>query len=166
MLFWFFLNLNNSVNKFFFNKNNLILKLFFLIILLQICIGAFVSGLDAGLIYQTWPKMNSSFFPDDLQLNNIFHPSIFDNQSFVQFLHRTLAYLILLFAIYIGIKFYYFQKKKYLKSYFLILFVLFLQVALGIFTLISGLSVYLASMHQITSIILVFSVLNLNHKFA
>jgi len=38
--------------------------------LFQIIIGAFVSGLDAGMIYQTWPKMNLSYFPDDINLNN------------------------------------------------------------------------------------------------
>ena len=42
------------------------IHIFFLIILLiQISIGALVSGLDAGQIYQTWPLMNSSYFPDD-----------------------------------------------------------------------------------------------------
>ena len=37
---------------------------------------------------------------------------------------------------------------------------------LGILTLISGLNLYLASLHQITSVILVFTVLNLNHKLS
>ena len=33
--------------------------------------GAFVSGLDAGKIYQTWPKMGNSYFPDDINFNNL-----------------------------------------------------------------------------------------------
>ena len=32
--------------------------------------GAFVSGLDAGSIYQTWPLMNNSYVPDDLTFNS------------------------------------------------------------------------------------------------
>ena len=32
--------------------------LFLLVVLIQICVGAFVSGLDAGQIYQSWPLMN------------------------------------------------------------------------------------------------------------
>ena len=40
-------------------------------------------------------------------------------------------------------------------------FFLFLQALLGILTLISGLNIYLASAHQITSVLLVFSSLNL-----
>ena len=39
--------------------------------------------------------------------------------------------------------------------------VLFIQAILGIFTLISGLNIYLASAHQITSVLLVLSALNL-----
>ena len=35
-------------------------------IFVQIIMGAFVSGLDAGRIYQTWPLMGNSFFPNDL----------------------------------------------------------------------------------------------------
>ena len=56
ILFWQYLNLKNLTIKYFLNKDNLILKVLFFMILFQICVGAFVSGLDAGLIYQTWPK--------------------------------------------------------------------------------------------------------------
>ncbi len=166
ILFWQYLNLKNLTIKLFFNKENLILKLLFLMILIQICLGAFVSGLDAGLIYQTWPKMNSSFFPDDIILKNYNLLSIFNDQSFVQFFHRVFAYIISFYVLYIGVKLYIIEKKKYLSSYILILAILLLQVVLGILTLISGLSLYLASLHQITSVILVFTVLNINHKFA
>ena len=55
---------------------------------------------------------------------------------------------------------------KYFKSYLIVLFVLSIQIILGIFTLLSGLNLYLASLHQITSVILVFSALNLNHKLS
>ena len=41
---------------------NKLVKILFLLILLQIICGAFVSGLDAGLIYQTWPKNESFLF--------------------------------------------------------------------------------------------------------
>lgn len=50
--------------------------------------GAFVAGLDAGLIYNTFPKMGNNWIPDDL-----FPPNMlpFDNPSAVQFFHRVLA---------------------------------------------------------------------------
>ena len=57
-----------------------------------------------------------------------------------------------------------FTNKKLIGLYYplkFLLFFLFLQAILGIFTLISNLNIYLASAHQITSVLLVFSALNL-----
>ena len=166
LLFWNYLNFKFLENKSFFNLRNKLIKILFSLILLQIIIGAFVSGLDAGLIYQTWPKMNHSYFPDDVNIYqlNLFY--LFDNQSIVQFLHRTIAYLITGFVIIIGIKMFINKQKEHYKNYFIVFTILLTQVVLGIFTLISGLNLYLASLHQITSVILVFSVLNLNYKLS
>tara|TARA_Y200000002_G_scaffold373168_1_gene371894 strand:- start:2237 stop:3253 length:1017 start_codon:yes stop_codon:yes gene_type:complete len=165
-LIWNYLNYKNNERKIFFNTKPKLLKILFLLILFQIIIGAFVSGLDAGLIYQTWPKMNLSYFPDDIKIFNSSLINLFNNQSFVQFLHRTTAYLIILFTLFIGIKLFFEKQKKFLNSYLAVFFVLNLQVFLGIFTLISGLNLYLASLHQITSVILVYTILNLNHKLS
>tara|TARA_E500000178_G_scaffold224676_1_gene221573 strand:- start:75 stop:662 length:588 start_codon:yes stop_codon:yes gene_type:complete len=163
-LIWNYFNFKYKRNKVFFNLDNKLTKLLFLFILVQIIIGAFVSGLDAGLIYQTWPKMNFAYFPDDLQTNQLNLKYLFNSQSFVQFLHRTFAYLIIFFTIIIGFKMILQKQKKYILNYLIVLFVLTIQVLLGIFTLISGLNLYLASLHQITSVILVYTVLNLNYK--
>ena len=40
-------------------------------IVLQIIFGAFVSGLDAGKIYNTWPLMNNNFYPDDIVFKSL-----------------------------------------------------------------------------------------------
>ena len=71
-LFWYFLNLRYSTNKSFFNisRGYSLMKLFLLLLFIQIIMGAFVSGLDAGSIYQTWPLMNNSYVPDDLTFNS------------------------------------------------------------------------------------------------
>ncbi len=128
--------------------------------------GAFVSGLDAGKIYQTWPKMDNNFFPDDIIVNNFKIIFNFDNHSLVQFYHRNLAYIIILYSLILTIFVY---KKKYLilyKPIKILLIFLFLQVVLGILTLISGLNIYLASIHQITSVLLILSALNLYYFVA
>ena len=166
LLYWNYLNSKNNVHKVFFNLKNKLIKFLIILILLQIILGAFVSGLDAGLIYQTWPKMNLSYFPDDLNINKFDVVYFFNNQSFVQFLHRSVAYIIIAYTVFIGLKLYIEKNTKYLKNYLIVFSVLATQVLLGIFTLISGLNLYLASLHQITSIILVFSVLKLNHKLS
>ena len=165
-LIWNYLNYKNYETKVFFNLKPILPKIFFIFILFQIIVGAFVSGLDAGLIYQTWPKMNLSYFPDDIKLFDANLINLLNNQSFVQFFHRTIAYLIVLLAFFIGFKLYLKKEKNYLINYFSVFLVLTIQVFLGIFTLISGLNLYLASLHQITSVILVYTVLNLNHKLS
>ena len=84
---------------------------FFLILILfiQIIIGAFVSGLDAGKIYQTWPLMGFNYFPNDLIIND--YKSVFDfnNHSLIQFYHRNMAYFI---TIYISILSYFIIKNQ------------------------------------------------------
>ena len=160
-----FNHINNQI-KVFFNFKNIMTKILFFLILLQIILGAFVSGLDAGLIYQTWPKMNLSYFPDDINISQFNLIGLLNDQSFVQFLHRNIAYVIICFTVLLGVKILLEKKIKFLKNYLLVFFVIFVQVFLGILTLISGLNLYLASLHQITSVILVITVLNLNYKLS
>ena len=166
LLTWNYLNHVNYKYKVFFNLKNKITKILFFLVMFQIILGAFVSGLDAGLIYQTWPKMNLSYFPDDVNIYQNSLINLFNNQSFVQFLHRIFAYIITCYALFMGIKILIEKETKFLKNYLLVFFILFLQVFLGILTLISGLNLYLASFHQITSVILVITVLNLNYKLS
>ena len=135
---------------------NFNLSLFLLFaIYAQISIGAFVSGMDAGTIYNTWPMMGTNYFPDDNNISNLFDLSAFNDPSLVQFLHRNLAYLIIVFYIYILFKIYRNNLKKLYRPINLIGFFLVIQVILGILTLLNGAQIYLASMHQISSIFLV-----------
>ena len=162
-IFWLIKNILLNTNKLFFKLtiNNLPFQIFILLIFIQIIMGAFVSGLDAGKIYQTWPMMGSNYLPDDLVSKKITSVLEFDNHSLVQFYHRNLAYLITLYVIFLGIFIY---KKKIANLYLslkILIFFLLLQIILGILTLITGLNIYLASMHQITSVLLVLSALNL-----
>jgi cytochrome c oxidase assembly protein subunit 15 len=113
--------------------------------------------MDAGKIYNTWPLMGSTYFPDDNKLINLFNFNSFSEPSLVQFMHRNLAYLILFFYLYMLIKI---QKLNLTKLYIsirLIGVILFFQIILGIFTLLYGAQILLASMHQISSIFLVSS---------
>ena len=123
----------------------------------QIIFGAFVSGLDAGRIYQTWPLMNDSFFPNDVVINNFFDLFNFNDQSLVQFLHRNIAYIIFSLILFIGYEINKKKLKNLFKPYIYVLIFVFFQIVLGIFTLLYGAQIYLASMHQISSIFLVSS---------
>ena len=156
LILWTYLSLTIKQNTYF--KLNYYIPLFFLfLIFFQIIIGAFVSGMDAGQIYNSWPLMGSSYFPDDNNFINLFKISAFSDPSLVQFLHRNLAYLILLFYLLMLIKIYRNNLKNLFLSIKIVGFFLFIQILLGIFTLVYGAQIILASMHQISSIFLVSS---------
>ena len=163
IIFWLIRNVYSNNNKIFFkySKENLLFQILILIVIFQIIIGAFVSGLDAGNIYQTWPLMGENYFPNDIIIIDYKNLFEFDNHSLVQFYHRNLAYVIIFYIFLLS--FYIFKKKLYhlYKGLITLIFVVTLQVLLGIFTLISGINIYLASAHQITSVLLIFSALNL-----
>ena len=137
--------------------NSTLISFFILFLFIQIVIGAFVSGLDAGKIYNSWPLMGTSYFPDDSSLLNLLSFSIFNDPSLVQFIHRNLAYLILLFYLIIFFEIYSGKKSEYFKIISIIGFLLILQIVLGIITLLSGAEILVASMHQISSIFLICS---------
>jgi len=166
LVFWNYLSLQNIYLSF--KKiNKKIPIIFMLIIFLQICIGAFVSGMDAGKIYNSWPFMGSGFFPDDNSIQNLFYLSAFDDPSLVQFMHRNLAYLIFLFYIFIFIKVYQNRLSGLFTAINVAGFLLILQIILGILTLLFGAQIVVSSMHQISSILLVSSsiyFLYLNNK--
>ena len=113
--------------------------------------------MDAGKIYNSWPLMGSTYFPDDNSINNLFTITVFDDPSLTQFIHRNLAYLIFFLYLLILINIY----KNNLSSFYKIIkilgFVLFLQIILGIMTLLSGAQMFYSSMHQISSILLISS---------
>ena len=134
-------------------------------ILVQISIGAFVSGLDAGQIYQSWPLMNHGYFPDDSSPKDLFSMKAFDTPSIVQFVHRNVAYFIILLFSFIAIIIFRNKDFIYLRSAVLLVFIfLFLQTLLGILTVLSGAQIIIASMHQICSIFLITTSLILVFK--
>ena len=140
-------------------------NLFFSIIFFQIIIGAFVSGMDAGQIYNTWPTMNGNYFPDNSSFNELFKISVLNEPSLMQFIHRNIAYLTII--IFCSITYIVFKNKNlyYLKkTVFLIFFILFTQVFLGILTVLYGAQIQIASLHQIGSIFLISSSLYLFYK--
>ena len=166
IIFWQILNIRDSYFKNFFNLKIKNVPYFLLLILIfcQVIIGAFVSGLDAGKIYQTWPLMGSSYIPDDLIVNNFINYFDFDNHSLVQFYHRNLAYIISAYIIFLFLRVFIFKNYHLYKPVLILFIILLLQIFLGILTLKSDLHIMIASAHQISSVILVLSSINLYYS--
>ncbi len=159
--FWFILQLSNV--KTFDKKipNFVIVSLFFLLIT-QIIFGAFLAGLDGGLIYNTWPSMNGYFFPDDVALVNIYTREFLDTPSIIQFLHRKFAYLLCFVIIYFN--YIYFKNNLPIKPILVFDIIVIFQIILGIVTLVSGAKIIYASLHQFGSIFVVSSLLYIAYK--
>ena len=158
VVFWEFLKLTKIQTQYSSIHINL-LKFFLLLLFLQLIIGAFVSGMDAGKIYNTWPLMGSSYFPDDSEFIEFLNINVFNNPSIVRFIHRNLAYLII--GIYIYILFFTIKDRNEIFK-MPVIFIgvsLFLQIVLGILTILSGVKILYASLHQINSILIILSTL-------
>jgi cytochrome c oxidase assembly protein subunit 15 len=156
LILWNYLKINRKINLS--NKiNPLIPFLFLVLVFTQIVLGAFVSGMDAGKIYNSWPFMGNTYFPNDNNFLNLFKLTAFSDPSLVQFMHRNLAYLIGFIYLLIFYKIY--KEKIYglYKSINILGLLIILQIILGIFTIVHGAQIYIASMHQISSIFLVSS---------
>ena len=158
IVFWNYLELaQQKINQI--SIKLYLIKFFLVLLFIQLIIGAFVSGMDAGTVYNTWPLMGSSYFPDDSQFIEFLDITVFDNPSIVQFVHRNLAYLIVLVYIYLLIFVFYNSNKIFRKPILIIGISLFLQIILGVLTILSGVKIIYASLHQINSILIIFSTL-------
>ena len=156
LIFWNYLKYQNY--KYISGGINSIIPFIFLVLILtQIVIGAFVSGMDAGKIYNSWPLMGGTYFPNDNKIENLFKLSAFSDPSLVQFIHRNLAYVIGFFYVLIFFKVYKNKINKLYKSVNILGFFIILQIILGIFTIILGAQIYIAAVHQVSSIFLVTS---------
>ena len=156
LIFWNYLKFQNY--KYISDGINSIIPFIFLVLILtQIVIGAFVSGMDAGKIYNSWPFMGGTYFPNDNKIENLFKLSAFSDPSLVQFIHRNLAYVIGFFYVLIFFKVYKNKINKLYRSVNVLGFFIILQIILGIFTIILGAQIYIAAVHQVSSIFLVTS---------
>ena len=163
LIFWSYLNSNNSDLSISFSWTMRFMIFFLFLFFVQIVFGAFTSGLDAGLIYQTWPKMNLGFFPEEVTVKSFFSIEIFFDRGHIQLFHRLNAYLIFVtFLIFYIVNL--FSVKKNIFNTNLLMVFLLTQIILGIVTLTSGVNIYLAALHQLTSVFLMMSILLLIYK--
>ena len=151
---YFILNYDEKYEK---NLINYLPEILLFLIFLQIVIGAFVSGMDAGKIYNSWPLMGNSYFPDDNNLLNLFKISAFSDPSLVQFIHRNLAYLISFIYLILIVIVYKKNINKLFKPINVLGLIILLQIILGILTVLTGAGIIIASLHQFSSILLISS---------
>ena len=161
LIFWYILDFFD-IKKLDYKIPQSFLLFIFLLIIIQIILGAFLSGLDGGLIYNTWPDMNGTFFPNDVLLLDFFTSESFYNTSIIQFLHRSTAYLLVILVMIINYLF--IKEGVAIKNIILFDTALLNQILLGIITLISGVEIKYASLHQLGSIFVLTTYILLIYK--
>ena len=111
------------------------------LVLLQIAAGGFVAGLDAGFGYNSWPLIDGAVVPQGLFAAEPWWRNMFENALTVQFNHRNLAYVIF---VLVAVQAYMSRSQPSL----LLLAAVLAQIALGVWTLLWVVPLWLGLAHQ------------------
>ncbi|MGK2286744.1 COX15/CtaA family protein [Pedomonas sp. V897] len=137
---------------------------FFVLLTLQIVMGAFVAGLNAGFAYNTWPLMGDSFMPETLWDAALGWLNFTENGIVVQFVHRCIAYALAIVGVLwiadgfrTGI-----EGMKARATLFGI--ALAFQITLGILTIVHAVPIVLGVAHQGGAVILLAAALFYAHR--
>ncbi len=121
------------------------------LVYVQLGLGALVAGLRAGLIYNTWPMMGSSWIPGEA-FGSL--RSMLDDPATAQFDHRTVAYAVLAFTLVQGIVALRSAPPALAGRAALLAGVALVQVGLGVATLLLSVPIPIALAHQATALVL------------
>ena len=123
-------------------------------VFVQIILGALVAGIDAGRAYPDWPLMAGGIFPPDpFGLTPIWR-NFFEDAGLVQFIHRTVGYGVFLLGIFVwwrGRRIANLRTRFALNAMFAMLF---LQMVLGVVTVLYSAPAHIAILHQIGAVVL------------
>jgi cytochrome c oxidase assembly protein subunit 15 len=157
------------------NKNEVILPLkkvarvALIFLIIQIIYGGFVAGLNAGLLHNHWPLMSDGQFLHDsvlLEKDN-WLLRLTEGKSGVQFVHRTLAYVVVGLMLFL-----FFKSKKYSlnqqqkNGLNALVFIVFLQFTLGVFTLLYSVPLWLGLLHQVMAFFLLTAMTFTLHRLS
>jgi cytochrome c oxidase assembly protein subunit 15 len=131
-----------------------------LLLAVQIVLGAFTAGLDAGYAFSSWPLMGDAFFPADAPMLDPAWRNTVDNPVVVQFIHRWFA-----FAAAAGILWLAFaaRRRGAVNAWGAVVLLVGLQILLGIATLLTGVEIVVAVAHQVNAAILLIAVVAAAH---
>ena len=137
-----------------------------ILVLVMIASGGFVAGTKAGFAFNTFPLMHGKWVPDGMWVLDPAWRNLFENIPTVQFIHRHIAYLIILAVLFI----WFWMMRKTVavslrsRAHILVL-VLATQVTLGITTLLNVVPIPLAAAHQAGALLLLTAGVWLLHGF-
>jgi cytochrome c oxidase assembly protein subunit 15 len=140
-----------------------------LFLLLQIIYGGFVAGLNAGLIHNHWPLMSDGQFLHESVIleKDSWLLRLTEGKSGVQFVHRTLAYVVVGIILLLAYKSHKFDLTKQQKSGInALVIIVFLQFGLGVFTLLYSVPLWLGLTHQVVAFFLLTAMTYTLHRLS
>ncbi|UZK66128.1 COX15/CtaA family protein [Sphingomonas sp. M1-B02] len=123
----------------------------FAILFVQLLFGALVAGLNAGLVTNQWPLMNGAFFPGATVAGRSFVDALFNDPAIVHFVHRWWAWVAVAALVLLARA----VRPLDRRASIAIHTAFGLQILLGIATVMSGMNIVLAALHQLTGALLV-----------
>jgi cytochrome c oxidase assembly protein subunit 15 len=119
---------------------------------LQLMLGAWVAGFRAGYVSSSWPDMNGHFFPAGVDWSNGVGFALTHDPFLLQFMHRWWAWIVVAILVVFARKV---RKLERGRSASIAIHSAFgTQIILGILTIVSGVAIWLAVLHQATGAIL------------
>lgn len=167
--FWVALDLMFPSKKEIDTKLRNFIRLGLVLLIIQIIYGAFVAGLDAGWIHNHWPFMNEGKLMHETVYTeqNPTYLNFLEGKSGVQFVHRTLAYVVVIFILAIWYKATRQDISKWQnKGVNALLLVVGIQFLLGVLTLLLAVPVWLGVLHQVVAFILLSCMVFTLHRFS
>lgn len=134
------------------------------LLVVQIMYGAFVANLQAGHIYNTFPKMYQHWAPPELWVIKPFILNFFENIVTIQWMHRVFGTLLGLMVILILFRTFMLNSKPVTKRWSLALFsIVLLQYLIGVFTLLLHVPIWLGVLHQAVALVLIGVIVAFTH---
>lgn len=121
------------------------------VLFVQLLFGAWVAGMNAGYAAKSWPLMNGSFFPVDVDWSQGFLHALTNDPFLLHFIHRWWASAAVAALVLMGR-----AVRKHDRRISAAIHTAFgVQVLLGIATVMTSVNLHLAVMHQAVGAILV-----------
>ncbi|SPJ29849.1 heme A synthase [Falsiruegeria mediterranea] len=121
---------------------------------LQILIGAFVAGIDAGRSFTDWPLIGGQLLPPDMSVLDPWWRNLFESPGLVQFIHRCAGYLLFAFGVVVWMRGRQSAHPQTRFAFNAVFAALSLQVVLGITTVVYAAPWHIAIVHQLLAVIL------------
>lgn len=122
------------------------------ILFVQLLLGAWVAGLNAGYVASTWPLMNDHFVPEGIDWAGGAWLALTNDPFLIHFLHRWWSWIAALALLLLARNL---AQRGAAREAGLLVAVVTVQMLLGIWTVISGVSMWVAVAHQVVGAILV-----------